>query len=381
MKPKRPLVFVPGIRTSRLAVKKDNGTLEHFWPLMPHEFLIPSKLDNVFQQLESKIRLQPDDDVPIMATSLVPFAYDGIIRTILAWGYRPNVDFWVFPYDWRQSNKVSGKLLASFIEERIPGRHDGIDVISHSMGGIITRSAHTDGAPISRTIYIGCPHLGSPLAYFILQPEIDSRMFIASAYHNYAGAPLEPAEIKATMYPRKTLYQRRKELFVKFPSMYELLPDETYLAKRAMLQADGKQILSPEDTYLRNDWAFKTDEMHRLVNNAMTFKHQLGGGPPSQDVLHICGINQPTCDAIDYSTCYRASTTERKSVYLMHHGFSKPYDSDQNGDGYVPILSAIAPVSGAERQSNYVQIPEPHGSLPNAKASIEAIGRFLFASV
>jgi hypothetical protein len=52
LNPKRPLIFVPGIRTSRLAMRKENGSLEHFWPLMPHEFLIKAKLDKVFHYLK-----------------------------------------------------------------------------------------------------------------------------------------------------------------------------------------------------------------------------------------------------------------------------------------------------------------------------------------
>jgi hypothetical protein len=91
LKPKRPLIFVPGIRTSRLAIRKDNGSLEHFWPLMPHEFLIRAKLDRVFQYLETKVRDKVDDndDVKVVATSLIPFAYDGLIKSILTWGYKP----------------------------------------------------------------------------------------------------------------------------------------------------------------------------------------------------------------------------------------------------------------------------------------------------
>src|SRR5689334_4635709 len=98
MNPKRPLIFVPGIRTSRLAIKKENGHLEHFWPLMPHEFLMRDKLDKVFRYLESPIRLNADDTgVPVVATSLLPFAYEGLIRSVLEWGYKPNIDFWLFP--------------------------------------------------------------------------------------------------------------------------------------------------------------------------------------------------------------------------------------------------------------------------------------------
>jgi hypothetical protein len=103
-----------------------------------------------------------------VATGLIPFAYDGLIKSILTWGYKSNLDFWIFPYDWRQSNRISGHLLAKFIEEKTEGKRgdDGIDIINRSMGGIIVRVASLKGAPIRRAVYIACPHLGSPLAYF-----------------------------------------------------------------------------------------------------------------------------------------------------------------------------------------------------------------------
>jgi pimeloyl-ACP methyl ester carboxylesterase len=379
LNPKRPLIFVPGIRTSRLAIRKENGSLEHFWPLMPHEFLIRAKLDRVFQYLETKVhdKVDDNDDVKVVATSLIPFAYDGLIKSILTWGYKPNIDFWIFPYDWRQSNRISGHLLAKFIEEKTEGKCDGVDIISHSMGGIIARAAYRNGAPIRRVAYIACPHLGSPLAYFILHPQIDSRRFIGSAYHNYPlGAHWQHNDTN-NIEPRNTLYHRRKELFVKFPSMYELLPDESYLRSRAILLADGKPELGPEDTYLKNDWAFKEKDMRSGVINAMEFKRELGEELPRQDVLLICGTNQLTCDAIHYRTSYHASITEHRTSYLMQRGFSLPYDSGQGGDGYVPVTSAMASISGTLAHSNSVFIQEPHTVLPNAKATIEAISRFL----
>jgi Lecithin:cholesterol acyltransferase len=381
LNPKRPLIFVPGTRTSRLAIRKEKGSLEHFWPLMPHEFLIRAKLDRVFHYLETNIRLKADDnddddEVKVVATSLIPFAYDGLIKSVLTWGYKPNIDFWIFPYDWRQSNSISGHMLARFIEEKTEGKSDGVDIISHSMGGIITRAAYRNGAPIRRAAYIACPHLGSPLAYFILHPQIDSRRFIGAAYHNYpSGAHWQPNDTN-NIEPKKTLYHRRKELFVKFPSMYELLPDEAYLRRRAILFADGKPTSGAEDTYLRNDWALEND-MRTGVINAMEFKRELGEELPGQNVLLVCGTNQLTCDAIQYRTSYHASITERRANYLMQHGFSLPYDSGQGGDGYVPVTSAMASISGTPAYSNSVFIPEAHAVLPNAKATIEAISRFL----
>jgi pimeloyl-ACP methyl ester carboxylesterase len=379
---KRPLIFVPGIRTSRLAIRKENGSLEHFWPLMPHEFLIRAKLDRVFQYLGTKVRDKVDeddnDDVKVVATSLIPFAYDGLIKSILTWGYKPNTDFWIFPYDWRQSNRISGHLLARFIEEKTEVKYDdGVDIIGHSMGGIIARAAYRNGAPIRRVAYIACPHLGSPLAYFILHPQIDSTRFIGSAYHNYPLGAHWQHNNANNIEPRNTLYHRRKELFVKFPSMYELLPDESYLRSRAILLADGKPQLDPEGTYLKNDWAFKEKDMRSGVINAMEFKRELGQELPREDVLLICGTNQLTCDAIQYRTSYHVSITERRPSYVMQQGFSLPYDSGQGGDGYVPVTSAMASISGTLAYSNSVFIQEPHTVLPNAKATIEAISRFL----
>ena len=392
LNPKRPLIFVPGIRTSRLAIRKENGSLERFWPLMPHEFLVREKLDRVFHYLETNIRLKADDndddddDVKIVATGLIPFAYDGLIKSVLTWGYKPNFDFWIFPYDWRQSNRISGHLLAKFIEEKTEGKcDDGVDIISHSMGGIIARAASLNGALIKRVAYIACPHLGSPLAYFILHPQIDSRRFIGSAYHNYPSStywqPLnDDRKNNNNIERRKTLYHRRKELFVKFPSMYELLPDESYLRNRAILLTDGKPESGAEDTYLKNDWAFKEKYMRSGVINAMEFKRELGEELPQlQDVLLICGTDQLTCDTIHYRTSYHASITERRSSYLMQQGFSLPYDSGQGGDGYVPVTSAMASISGTPVSTNSVFIPEAHTVLSNAKATIEAIGRFLAA--
>jgi hypothetical protein len=384
MNPKRPLIFVPGIRTSTLAIKKDDGQLERFWPLMPHEFMVKDKLDRTFQYLDTKIRQKADDDVAVVATSLIPMAYNGLTSSILAWGYRPNVDFWIFPYDWRQSNSVSGQQLSRFIEEKIEGKwDDGVDIVNHSMGGIITRAAHRYGAPIRRAAYVACPHFGSPLAYFVLHPEIDSQQFMSSFHLPHVSmAGWRSRDSTTNDGSRKTLYQRRKELFVKFPSIYELLPDESYLRNRPMLFADNKPTFGADDTYLRNDWAFKSQDMQINVRKAMEFKKEIGQelpGNKDHDILLICGTDKITCDTIWYQTYYQVSTSQRRTSYVMQRGFSVPYDSGQHGDGYVPVASAMASVPGLPSHGNSVFIPQAHTFLPNEKIAIEAIGRFLAA--
>jgi triacylglycerol esterase/lipase EstA (alpha/beta hydrolase family) len=45
------------------------------------------------------------------------------------------------------------------------------------MGGLVTRAAYKQGAPIRRAIYIASPHFGNPMAYFALNPEIHTEAF------------------------------------------------------------------------------------------------------------------------------------------------------------------------------------------------------------
>ena len=69
--------------------------------------------------------------------------------------------------------------------------------------------------------------------------------------------------------------------------MYELLPDESYLSRRAILLVDGKPSVGAEETYLGNDWAFKEKDMRANVINAMEFKRELGEELPRQEALLV----------------------------------------------------------------------------------------------
>jgi hypothetical protein len=61
----------------------------------------------------------------------------------------------------------------------------------------------------------------------------------------------------------------------------------------------------------------------------------------------------------------------------MQQGFSLPYDSGLGGDGYVPVTSAMGSISETPVYNNSLFVPEAHTVLSNAKATIEAITRFL----
>src|SRR6185437_7185262 len=155
----RPLIFVPGLLESSLAI----GSVT-IWPPGPFQ-----SADDMFANLITKVRTSIDEKVPVEAHSLLPLAYDVLISAIIGMGYEMEKNFWAFPYDWRQSNEISGQMLARLIEDK---NLDSVDIVCHSMGGFVSRAAHKQGAHIKRAIYIASPHFGNPLAYFELNPEI-----------------------------------------------------------------------------------------------------------------------------------------------------------------------------------------------------------------
>ena len=122
--PRRPLIFVPGISDSALAKKIESDTNEeqwqYFWPPpAPPSNLPPEVKKRILDGLHSHIRSDPDDETSVKAMGLWPSTCDYLINALELSGYTLNVNFWIFPYDWRQSNRISGKLLADFIEDKV----------------------------------------------------------------------------------------------------------------------------------------------------------------------------------------------------------------------------------------------------------------------
>lgn len=124
------------------------------------------------------------------------------------------------------------------------------------------------------------------------------------------------------------------------------MPDEFYLNNRPMLFLDNNPVFGADNTYLRNDCAFKVPDMQTNVRKVMEFKKELGQeipGNKDHDILLNCGTGKLTCDTIRYQMNLRVSMIRRNTSYAMQREFSIPFDSgQQQGDGYVPITSAMA---------------------------------------
>ncbi len=221
-----PVILIPGTLGSRLFDKKKRAEV---WPGSTLQLLAGSKRDLALPF--DPLTLQPVGD-SLEASGLFEEAlnsdfYGAILRTLQqAGGFIPgklgtHADprvrrYYVFAYDWRQDNVTTAKRLDALIEQLRRDYDDPslkVNVIAHSMGGLITRyylrygtvdalegegdfPINMRGAErIDTVVLLGTPNLGSVSAL--------QSMLLG---HRVALRRIEP-EVLATM-----------------PSVYQLLP-------------------------------------------------------------------------------------------------------------------------------------------------------------
>jgi pimeloyl-ACP methyl ester carboxylesterase len=97
--------------------------------------------------------------------------YDDLIATLDINHYTPGVDLFPFPYNWRNSNVETALLLKEKIDEvKEICECDKVDLVAHSMGGLVARQYIQSDAyeeDVDQLIFLGTPHLGAPKAYLM----------------------------------------------------------------------------------------------------------------------------------------------------------------------------------------------------------------------
>lgn len=216
---RRPVVLIPGLMGSRL---EDPATHRVMWGGL-RELIERDTAEKLAVPLDpaAPIRLVPAGLVGKVAGVDV---YDGIVTTLTTMGgYKLDAKgsssgkavVFPFAYDWRLSNARNAGRLARFIKD-IQKRYGDpslkVDIIAHSMGGLIARyyilyggrNVLEDSDPlpdyvgarnVNKLVMLGTPNLGS----------VDALL----------------ACIKGT---RVGLNQVPPEVFSTMPSMYELMP-------------------------------------------------------------------------------------------------------------------------------------------------------------
>ena len=336
-----PLVLVPGMMGSQLWDGEFTG--RRIWPFW--HWGMKGKLTfeslNLLVSTPSKI-----------AHDIFPDVYAGLLYALKSMGYILNKNLWIFSYDWTESNEISGQRLTQFIYDIIKNKWKEVDVINHSMGGIVTRAAcEICKAPIRRTIYLASPHFGTPRAFVSLHPDVKLNFF--SGWRVNFVANVVWRQHMRVIGDERTLEEELKWIGAQFQSIYELLPDQYYLTnERPMLfvehgmdkliNSDIKRtpIIGVEATYYDNKFTrFRSSDQLNKIRKAMRFKNKLGNDFTGRNLI-IYSSSEITADSVDYYEIFNIDGEYPTSG--KYSGWRKPKDLGQHGDGIIPTYSATA---------------------------------------
>jgi pimeloyl-ACP methyl ester carboxylesterase len=251
-----PLILTHGILGSKLRYK--NSKLE-IWPGNVSK-LVFSKYKNLAYQIDDTTiePIQKNHEAHSIMDSISGFSiYQEIIDTLVQHGnyqlakagdeYSPGRKLYIFNYDWRQDNVKSAQELDKFIktiQSKYPKKQDQkIDIVAHSMGGLITRYymrygtkdvlndkkfiVNKDGAKnIRKAVFLGTPNLGLVLS---VNRFVNGYKF---------GLKTIPIEVMITM-----------------PSIYQMLP---HSFTNWIVDLNGNSIkmdIFDYKTWQKYDWA------------------------------------------------------------------------------------------------------------------------------
>lgn len=227
-----PLILIHGTMGSKLRMKESG---DEVWPGKINQLIFSnySKLANQISPETIEIRPSEIEAYAIFDSYSGISIYDEIIQTLSEFGdfhlstlgepIAAGRSLYVFNYDWRQDNVHNAQLLSQFIDKVLKKhpQNQQIDVVAHSMGGLIlryyqrfgdldvleqlqdlkqTNNITTSKAHVIRhAIFLGTPQLGSVKSITRLQKGFDFNL------RNI------PVEVQITM-----------------PSVFQLLPHPAF---------------------------------------------------------------------------------------------------------------------------------------------------------
>lgn len=174
---KTPLILIPGIAGSELKTtemtiwNEDNGHGGIFTNIYPAEKVWVNNIEAVKLGNDDYfdiLKMFDDGKTSQANLALTGNLFDGYQETIsffVSNGYTLNKDFFLFPYDWRRDIALSSPLLDQKINEiKTQTGSTKVDIIAHSMGGLVARNYISDTAKaknVRKLFTLGTPHLGA----------------------------------------------------------------------------------------------------------------------------------------------------------------------------------------------------------------------------
>ncbi|KAJ4702533.1 lecithin-cholesterol acyltransferase-like 4 [Melia azedarach] len=382
-----PVLLVPGIAGSILkAVDNANGKDERIWVrIIEADYKFRTKLWSKFDpstgqtvSLDANTNVVvPEDRYGLYAIDVLDpdliigrdcvYYFHDMIVQMIKWGFQEGKTLFGFGYDFRQSNRLQGALdcFAAKLEavyNASGGRK--INIISHSMGGILVKcfmSLHSDifEKYVKNWIAIAAPFQGAP--GYITSTFLNGMSFVEGWEQNFFIS-------KWSMH----------QLLIECPSIYELMacqkfhwqhvplleiwrekedadgnshiilesycPEESIEIYKEALSSntvdyDGETIPLPFNLEILK-WA---DETRKVLADAKV--------PSQVKFYNIYGTNLET----PHTVCY--GSDDAPVAHLQELRFVQPKYVCVDGDGTVPVESAKADGLNAEAR---VGVPGEH---------------------
>jgi phospholipase A1 len=295
------IVFVPGISGSGLIYNNQSPPLT-IWP--PHWYDVPfgyQELDKLLDPINVTVGAVIDSVLGIQFYETTESDLRAIGSSINKVANGPYLSA---PYDWRIDLLTAIDDLAKKIET-FSSSVDEIIIVSHSMGGLLTRLLlewkYSNSAPpawfnkITRALFVCTPHLGAPTALArIFGLEVTEVVIEPEQMQEFAADP-------------------------HFPAVYELLP----LASRGIL------VDTTTGTYIRYDDPGVVSALGLSPPNLKSAARYQGALNPSKKpaavkYVFVYGTGQPTDEGVN------VAGLSLNNAWIWQ---------DDQGDGTVPIWS------------------------------------------
>ena len=321
----RPVIFVPGAAGSQIV----SGDQEH-WAVVSDQILSPT--DDFLSALSL-----PGDGVPvngtthgdIIRTEVIEIGglavkeadfYASIIDRFEAAGHEEDDQLFIFPFDWRIDITTESERLRTFIDDVLNKTEaDQVDIVAHSMGGLVTLDALQDEGmdnKVATLVTLGTPVLGATKALGVIE-------YKAICFTE------EILDLHCITNPSTA-----QQVMRNFPASYQLLPSRDFQnAVGSPLEIEGIEVSYDE-------WSgiVRANRNGTLLDAANSWQTQLAVRPhdPDVEMLRVVGSDRATPVQIERFTIndcffFSAGFCPEKLVTKVIAG---------PGDGTVPRASA-----------------------------------------
>ncbi len=354
---KKPIIFIPGIAGSELfkideslvspeekAIGMIYGDKERsanrIWVPIGYDATKANDDLNLYSN-ENLYGLQQGDlrKVNVFERHAGPVAmYSSLLGTIMK--NFPDRPVYLFSYDWRKSNIDSAEKLAAFIDSITDGGKVKVDLIAHSMGGIVSSHylrEHDDR--VDKYLSFGSPYEGAPSAFNTLSSKSLVGGFLDVVIEKLVGIKPDVASSFTSMVellPTQRMLEKYPYQFVStgdLNSFQRILNSNSSYDKILQAAADAKVSgladLATVDMAMSN---VSNDRYNQFIEDSKLYRVN---GERNGDVLLMHRPNSMFFVGNNHPTVVSGYFPGNQDILYKVNGIST-----LEGDGMVPLYSA-----------------------------------------